>query len=70
MASFFANYGYHLTMGIKSSKVIYKTATTQRSRLRIKDVDKFANKMSQFHKFLHKEMTTPKTFVPNNRLKN
>lgn len=43
-------------MGIESSKVIYKIATSQKSRLQIKDVDKFANKMSQFHKFLHKEM--------------
>ena len=57
VAPFFANYGYHPTMGIEPPKVIDKTATTQRSRLQIEDADKFANKMNQLHYFLREEMT-------------
>lgn len=57
MALFFANYGYHPTIGIKLSKIIDKTAITQKSKLYIEDANKFVNKMNKLHYFFCKEMT-------------
>lgn len=56
MAPFFTNYEYHYIIGIKPSTMIDKTAITQRSKLHIEDVDKFANKINKLHHFFYKKI--------------